>query len=159
VHAHLRHFVESEMPSHAAEIVLDPAGVGIPIVRHAYKSKPDSLGLLIRTSSVGRDRLHKIAGHLQSKGQSLKLRRSAKLRLLSQCNVCWPVSDATYPAQAVHILQVISGVLECPWPLELSIVYEAVEVNTSLPGVMDRGKAGNLGYSLGKMIGRIVRGP
>lgn len=158
VHAHLRHFVQSGMASHGAKIVIAPVNVEIPIVRQIYKTKADCIGLLIRTSSVGREPLERIARLLESDGQSLKLRKSAKLKLLSQCTAFWPISEATYPAQAVDVLRKLCGALDQTWPTDIGIQYQDTHVSGLLPGVPDRGRAGNLGYALGRRLGRILGG-
>ena len=132
--------------------------MAIPVLRFVYKNLPDRIGLLVRTSSVGRDVLAKLVPLLESEGQVMKVRKSTRLKLISQCTPHWSVSDATYTSQAVGILRTVCQILEDPWPVDLSVRYVANQVDDSLPGVPDRGRAGNLGYSLGRMVSKLVGG-
>ena len=157
LHAHIRYIVESQTVSHGAMIIMDQPPIEIPILRFTYKSLTDRIGLLFRTSSVGRTRLKKLVEYLDSQSQPMKIRKSTKLKLISQCTPYWPISETTYPAKAVHVLQAMCQIAERPWPVEFSIYYENHKMTNLLPGTPDRGRAGNAGYLLGRAVGKIMR--
>ena len=158
LHAHLRYIASGHLATNRAELFFGESAIGIPVVRKTFMSKRDRIGLLLRSSSLGRAALDQAFEELNRRGQALSVRRSTKLKLVSQCLPYWPVSDATYPAQAVAILRLVCAILAMNWPLNMTLVYVEPNVDGSLPGTLDRGAAWRTGRALGRITNRIIGG-
>lgn len=155
LHAHIR-YVADGMPSHRAEIILASPGVEIPVLRQTYVRMPAHFGLLLRVSSVGRPALDQLVQSLQGQGMNLKLRKSAKRRLISQCMPYWSVADPSYPLQAVGVLRTVCDSLNFDWPPDIWVVYSGADVNSKLPGTLRRDLAWEAGRVIGRILGRVI---
>ena len=158
LHAHLRYIASDHLSIDRAELYLGEPTIEIPVLRMTFKRKPDRIGLLLRSSSLGRAALDQAFEELDSRGQAVTVRRSAKLRLVSQCMPYWPVAEATYPAQAVAILRLVCDILAMSWPPQMMLAYVDSNVDGSLPGTLDRGAAWRTGRAIGRIAGQIIRG-
>lgn len=156
LHAHLRYFASTDSKSHRAEILLGPPPVEFPVLLFRYRRLPNRIGLLIRSSSVGRGAMDKLFDHLQSEGGDFKIRRSAKLRLVSQITLRWPIADGLYPAAVVAALRKVWDILGRQWPPTIEFIYPLAHVRESLPGTLEHGLGWKVGYALGRVAGRVV---
>ena len=60
-----------------------------------------------------------------------------------------------YAAHAVATLRAVCEILGLSWPPRIAIGYTAINLDTTLPGTLDRGMVWNAGYALGRAVGRI----
>ena len=158
LHAHLRYIASGHRSIERAEFFLGEPAIVIPVLRKTFKRKPNRIGLLLRSSSLGRAALDQAFEELDSRGQLVAVRKSAKLKLVSQCMPYWPVSDSTYPAQAVAILQLVCDILAMSWPPQMTLAYVDPNVDSSLPGTLDRGATWRAGRAVGRIASHIIRG-
>jgi len=160
VQAHLRHSASNLRAGGRVEFLLCEAGVVIPMVKHVYRSKPSTLDVLIRSGSIGRDRLMKLKESLLSEGYELKISFTSKQRLLSRLVVCLPV-DGTVAVGGLNVLRSINSGLDILWPSLISAAYPVGSEAPGLPGRLSygpfRNAVRNAGYQLGYAVGRLVR--
>ena len=158
LHPHLRYIADGRLRSNRAEVLLGEHPVVIPALRFTYQRMPNRLGLLLRSSSLGRDALERALDVLQSAGHSLKVRRSAKLRLLSQCMPYWSASDPMCTVHAVAVLSSVCKILGLAWPPSIAVAYMTKELDMTLPGTLDRGSAWSIGFTVGRAVGGLLGG-
>jgi hypothetical protein len=158
LNAHCHYIARKFAFSDRVALTLGEVAIEIPIVKRTYKRKVDSIGLLIRSGSVGRVGLDRIVDSLKLKSHDLKLRKSAKLRLISQCTPYWQVDDASLPLHFVSVLKLICQETGLEWPPKLSLNYPVYEVDETLPGTLKLDPLWKAGHSVGRAIGRIIKG-
>jgi hypothetical protein len=78
VQAHLRHCASSLKAGDRIEILLCDADVVIPFVKHVYQRKPATLHVLIRSGSIGRDRVIQLRGSLLADRYDLRVSFTSK---------------------------------------------------------------------------------
>ena len=158
LHAHLRYFASTDTKSHQAEIVLGSPPVEFPVLLLRYRRIPHRIGLLVRVSSVGRNAMDRFFDHLQAQGGDFKVRRSAKIKLVSQITLRWQLADELYPASIVGALRTVWDILGHHWPPTVDFVYPLAQVGASLPGTLERDFAWKAGHTIGRIAGRIIGG-
>ena len=153
------HYIASKFASNdRVELTLGEAAIEIPIIKRTYKRKVDSIGLLIRSGSVGRVELDRIVDSLKLESHDLKLRKSAKLKMVSQCTPFWTVDDPSLPLQFVGVLKLICQETGLEWPPKFSLNYPVYEVDETLPGTLKLDPLWKAGQSIGRVIGSIIKG-
>ena len=132
--------------------------VEVPVHKRCFKTKPDVLSSLIRTSDVERETLQEIKDVLESKGFSLRLRRSPKKKFLNQVTALIPIDDPLYPVKIREILATVAQALGETMPAKVVVGYHQDRFSEDLPGEIHyQSKAATLGYKMGKAIGSKLR--
>jgi hypothetical protein len=156
--AHLRYVASGALPSKHATLLLGNPVIEVPVLHESFVRISDRLILALRSGSIGRSALDEFIEALRSTGQQFKVRRSAKLKLVSQCLPYWSVSDTTFPAQAVSVLRNLYDILGRTWPPSITVSYPTFDAADELPGTRDRDLAGEAGRAIGRAVGRILGG-
>jgi hypothetical protein len=158
LHAHVR-YVATKLPRNArVELSLNDGAVVIPIVKRAARHKNNVIRLVIRSGSVGRAALDRIVESLNAESHQLWFRKSAKLKLVSQCAPYWPVSDPALPLHVVAVLKLVCRETGHEWPPHLALHYPIYEVDETLPGRLRQDPFWRAGRAVGRAIGRLVKG-
>ena len=158
LNAHCHYIAKKLASSDRVELTLGEAAIEIPIVKRSYKRKIDTIGLLIRSGSVGRVGLDRIVDSLKLESHDLKLRKSAKLKIVSQCTTYWPVNDVALSLHFVAVLKLICQETKLIWPPKLTLNYPVYEVDETLPGTLRLDPIWKAGHRLGRAIGRVIKG-
>lgn len=158
LHAHCHYIAEIIAPSERVELTMGEKSLEIPFVKRTYKRKADNIGLLIRSGSVGREGLDRIVASLKLESYDLRLRKSAKLKIVSQCTPYWAVDDESMPLHMVAVLKPICRETGHEWLPKLSLNYPVFEIDETLPGTLKIDPLWRAGRSVGRVIGRIVKG-
>ncbi len=153
LHAHLRYLANDLGDNSRIEIELCNRNIQIPVTKQEYRRKAPTIALLLRVSYVGREPLEAIYKKLNNDTYNLRIRRSAKKKLLSQLSVLFKTDDPMYPIKAVSILESICTELGEAWPTTLAVGYAIHEVNKTLPGIFS---CNNPFWKAGHTIGRVV---
>ena len=157
LNAHLRHLAESPEENTCINIFYLDQLIEIPIHKRCFKTKPNTLASLIRTSHVGRQELQEIRKSLELSGFSLKLRRSPKKKFLNQVVASVPVDDPTYPLKVRLILSTIAETLEQEMPEKVGIGYCEHIHPEALPGTYQfHGDVESLAYKIGHKVGSTI---
>ena len=157
LHPHLR-YVAAKLPGNVrVELSLNDGAVVIPIIKRAGH-KDNAVRLLIRSGSVGRAALDRIVESLKIESHSLWFRKSVKRKLVSQCAPYWPVSDPALPFHAVAVLKLVCRETGHEWPPQLALHYPILEVDETLPGRLRQDPFWRAGRTVGRTIGRLVKG-
>jgi len=158
LNAHLRYLADALEEGSCLFVRYLDKPVEVPVHKRCFKTKPDVLSPLIRTSDVGRETLEEIKEILESKGFSLRLRRSPKKKFLNQVTVLVPIDDPLYPIKIREILATVARVLGETMPAQVVIGYHQNRLTENLPGEIHyQSKAATLGYKMGKAIGSKLR--
>jgi hypothetical protein len=113
--------------------------------------------LLLRSGSVGRDALNRLHSLLISEPYELRIRRSAKLKVLSNCEVVLPITDISFPLKAVTILRKVCDELDLGWPVTFAVGYANQELQMDLPGTFsNRNIFWKAGFATGRFFGKLV---
>jgi hypothetical protein len=154
LNAHLRYLANTLEDNSCLNIVYLDQPVEIPIQKHCFKTKPDVLSSLIRTSHVGRRELQEIQESLHSNGFSLKLRRSPKRKFLNQVVASVPIDEPTFPLEVRQILATVAETLGKEMPARVGIGYYLPIPPETLPGIYHyNSDRESLSFNIGKKIG------
>lgn len=129
----------------------------IPCQKKDYKKKETKIFIRFRVSDFGRPLLDRLFEVFSEQDYDLKVRRSAKLKLMSQFSIGLPVSD-TLPIVAVAVLRTLCDNCDITWPTKFICAYVADQFDPDLPGefTMDS-PFWRAGHTLGKVAGNIMR--
>ena len=155
---HLRFIASGALPSQRAELLLGTPAIEVPVLHQRLQRQPDRLTIALRSGSIGRSALDEIVESIQSSGQPYKVRRSAKLKIVSQCLPYWSVTDSDFSSTVIGVLSKLWGILEREWPPEVTVTYAEFDLKESLPGVRDPDRAWEAGRAIGRAVRRILRG-
>ena len=109
-----------------------------------------------RVSSIGKPNLDRLYEIFIRESYDVRVRRSAKLKLMSQFSVVLPIQD-TFPIEAISVLRELCVEMNIEWSQKFSIGYAADETNSDLPGNFELANPfWKAGYSMGKTIGKIT---
>jgi hypothetical protein len=158
LHAHVRYISQRYHPNKRVELALGGTGVVLPIVKYTYQRKRPIVAMHIRSGSVGRGALDRIVGSLKAREQQMRLRKSAKLRLVSQCAPYWPADDVTLPRKIVSVLELVCQETATVWPATMLLAYPTLEVDETLPGTLRTDPFWRAGRAVGRVIGQFVKG-
>jgi hypothetical protein len=155
---HLRYCASSLKPGDRVEFLLCDVGVVIPMVKRAYQKKSPALDVLIRSGSIGRDKLLKLRGLLCTESYDLRLSFTSKYKLLSRIVVPLPIEDGMISVNGVNLIRKVAATLDQSWPCELAIGYALGSEDQHLPGqIVYRDPYRNAGYQLGQSVGKLLR--
>lgn len=158
LNAHVRYVADALEEGSCLFVLYLDNSVEIPIHKRCFKTRPNVLSPLIRTSDVGPERLQEIKGALESEGFSLRLRRSPKKKFLNQVRVPVPVDDPLYPIKIRRILATVAEVLGERMPAQVVIGYHQDRFTENLPGEIHYlSKIATLSHKLGRAIGSKLR--
>jgi hypothetical protein len=156
--AHLRYCACSLKPGDRVEMLLCDAGVVIPVVKRVYQKKSPTLDILIRSGSIGRDKLVKLRTLLSAEGHDLKLSFTSKYKLLSRIVVPLPIEDGMIPVNGVNLIRSVAAILDLSWPCQMTMGYALGSEDHHLPGqIVYRHPYRNAGYQLGQSVGKLLR--
>lgn len=154
LNAHLRYLAGALEEGSCIFVQYLDKPVEMPVHKRCFKTKADVLSPLIRTSDVGRETLLEIKEILESKGFSLRLRRSTKKNFLNQVTVQVPTDDPLYPIKIREILATVAQALGKTMPTQVVVGYHQNRFTENLPGEIHyQSKAASLGHKMGKAIG------
>ena len=114
--AHLRYCASSLKPGDRVEFLLCDVGVVIPMVKRVYKRKPPALDVLIRSGSIGRDKLVQLRKLLSAEGHDLRLSFTSKHKLLNRIVVPLSTEGGMSPVTGVNLLRSVAATLALSWP-------------------------------------------
>ena len=154
VKAHLRYCAASLNAGGRVEFLLCEPGVVIPVVKSVYRNRSSTLDVLIRSGSIGRDKLEELRTTLSAEGYDLKLSLTSKRKLLRRVVVPLKIEDAFISVTGLNVIRSIALALNLSWPCRLSIGYELGSEDPNLPGQL---VYRNAGYQLGLAVGRVLR--
>ena len=158
IKAHLRYCASSLRPGNRVEFLLCDAGVVIPRVKRAYRRKSSALDVLLRSGSIGRDKLVELRKLLLAEGYDLRLSFTSKYKLLSRIVVPLPLEGGMTPVNGVNVLRSVAAILALSWPCQMTIGYALGSEDHHLPGeIVYRDPLRNAGYQLGKSVGKLLR--
>ncbi len=156
--AHLRYCASSLKPGGAVELLLCDAGVVIPMVKRVYQKKSPALDVLIRSGSIGRDKLVELRTSLSAEGYEVRLSFTSKYKLLRRIVVPLPIEGGMIPVNGVNLLRSVAATLNLSWPCKMRIGYALGSEDHHLPGqIVYRDPIRNAGYQLGRSVGKLLR--
>lgn len=140
------------------ELLLCDAGVVIPLVKRVYQKKSPVLDVLIRSGSIGRDKLVKLRTSLSAEGYDVRLSFTSKYKLLRRIVVPLPIEGGMIPVNGVNLLRSVAATLDLNWPCQMTIGYALGSEDHHLPGqIVYRDPFRNAGYQLGRSVGTLLR--
>ena len=135
VQAHIRHCALNLAESERMELLFCGTETIVPISRRSFKKNSDQLCVLLRSGHVGREQLMELKSIFQERGHQLRLRRSAKLKLLSNVTVLLPIDDPMLPVKATKLLKSVAEQVVNPKPLTFVAGYYKIRGDIArLPG-------------------------
>ena len=161
VKAHLRYCASSLKPGERIEFLLCDVGVVIPVVKRGYRSKTSTLDMLIRSGSIGRDRVDELRTSLSAGGYDPKVSVTSKKKLLRRIVVPLNIEDAFFSVTGLNVIRSVASALRLSWPCRLAIGYALGSENPHLPGQLVyrntyRHAVYRLGYAVGKLFRKII---
>ncbi len=158
LNAHLQHLSRNLADQSSIEIELGD-DVCIPVTKETYVRKADTVSVLIRATEIGREALETLYNNYQSEGAQIRVRRSAKKKLLNRFTVVLSTEDSMYPTKVVSILEQTTLAIGRTWPIEISVGYMVGEFDPRLPGQLTSNSfAWRAGQKVGKFVGSIMNG-
>ncbi len=155
LHAHLRYLADA-LP-HKASIEISCAGCVIPCQKEHYKTKRSAVSFRFRVSSLGRANLDHLHKQFSKEAYDTRIRRSPKLKLMSQFSLVLPITD-TFPIEGTSVFRKICDETGIDWPPDIEIGYAINQTNQELPGeLIFDDPFWKAGRSLGKRLNRMVR--
>jgi hypothetical protein len=146
------------LPSARVEFLLCDPGVVIPMVKHVYRRKSSTLDVLIRSGSLGREKLTELRQALASESYDLKVSFTSKHKFLSRIVVALPIEDGTISVTGVNVIRSIALVLGLPWPCRIAVGYALGAEDPHLPGrLVYREPYRAAGYQLGRAVAKLVK--
>ncbi len=157
LNAHLRYLANALEENSCLNVFYLDQSVEIPIHKRCFKTKPNVLSPLIRTSHVGRQELLEIQESLNSNGFTLNLRRSPKKKFLNQVIVPVSVDDPLYPIKIREVLATVAEILGKKMPARVGIGYYLPIPTETLPGTYRYDSDFEpLAFKLGKKVGSTI---
>lgn len=156
VQAHLRHCASKFRNGDRLELLLNEAGVIVPVDKRVYIKKPSVLLFVARSGSLGRDCLTSLEARLEAEDCDFTSYLTSKRKLLRRITVPLSVEDPLLPVQGTNILNMIASELDCVWPCTFSAGYGVGGNGIDLPGDLVRGPLGDIAYDVGRMVGKLV---
>lgn len=157
LNAHLRYLANTLEENSCLNLFYLDQPVEIPIHKRCFKTKPNVLSSLIRTSHVGRQELQEIKESLRSNGFSLKLRRSPKKKFLNQVVASVSVDDPAFPLKIRQIVATVANTLGKEMPTHVGIGYDFPILPETLPGTYQYNSDREpVLFKLGKKVGSTV---
>lgn len=107
---------------------------------------------------MGRENLEALYKTFSKEGYHLRLRRSPKLKLLSQFMISLPCEDTMFPVEACAVLRKICDQMNVEWPTRYNIGYPVHLINRELPSHFRINHPNfQKGYNLGQLLGQTVK--
>lgn len=158
VKAHLRYCASSLGPEQRVEFLLCDVGIVISVVRRIYKTKSSRLDVLIRSGSVGRDKLGELRRSLSAEGYDLSVSFTSRKKVLRRVVVSLPIESAFMPVTGLNVIRSVALALNLSWPCRLALGYALGSENQRLPGRLVYGDPyRNRGYQFGLALGKLLR--
>ena len=158
VKAHLRYCASSLKPGDRVEFLLCDVGVVIPVVKSVYRNKSSTLDILIRSGSMGRDRLEELRTSLSAESYDLRVSFTTRKKLLRRVVVRLSIEDAFISVIGLNVIRSVASTLRLSWPCRLAIGYAFRSESPYLPGqLVYRDTYTNAGYRIGYAVGKLLR--
>jgi hypothetical protein len=158
VRTHLRYCASSLKAGDRVEFLLSDAGVVIPLVKTVKRNKPSTLDVLIRSGSIGRDRLEELRTSLRAEGYDPKVSFTTKKKLLKRLVVSLNAEDGFISVAGLNVMRSIASTLGLSWPCRMAVGYQSGSENPRLPGqLVYRSPLRNAGFRFGYAVGKLLR--
>ena len=154
---HLRYSANKFQHGDRLDVFLCQAGVLVPFVKHVYRRRPATLDVLLRSGSIGRDKLSELHELLSARAYDVRTTSTSKKKLLQRVMVRLPI-DGTIALTGAQVLQEVNEGLGFKWPTSIAIGYEFGTQAPELPGrVSFRDPVFNVGYQVGNAAGKFLK--